>query len=111
MARDVDTALIIILFPGARRAREVVFSVLRDSCDDGDLSISEALEAAKDIFADNAIHFYKINLSVKSDQTNTVPHSLGGINVKPQRNVAFVRLIWVDTSGQCRCRVSSLSML
>ncbi|KAJ8435650.1 hypothetical protein Cgig2_003305 [Carnegiea gigantea] len=90
---------------GAKRAREVVFSVLRDSCDDGDLSISEALEAAKDIFADNAIHFYKINLSVRSDKTNTVPHSVGDVNVVPQRNIAFVRLIWVDTSGQCRCRV------
>lgn len=90
---------------GAKRAREVVFSVLRDSCDDGDLSISEALEAAKDIFADNAIQFYKINLSVRSDKTNTVPHSLGDVNIVPQRNIAFVRLIWVDTSGQCRCRV------
>ncbi|CAL5401601.1 unnamed protein product [Camellia sinensis] len=32
---------------GAKRAREVVFSVLRDACIDGDLSIPEAIEAKK----------------------------------------------------------------
>ncbi|QCE05449.1 Metal-dependent hydrolase [Vigna unguiculata] len=46
---------------GAKNSREVVFSVLRDACNDGELLISEAVEAAKDILARNAIRFYKIN--------------------------------------------------
>jgi len=48
-------------FAGAKNSREVVFSVLRDACNDGELLISEAVEAAKDILARNAIRFYKIN--------------------------------------------------
>ncbi|XP_029125084.1 protein fluG-like isoform X2 [Cajanus cajan] len=50
---------------GAKNSREVIFSVLRDACIDGDLSIPEAVEAAKDIFARNAIRFYNIS-SAKS---------------------------------------------
>ncbi|WVY99050.1 hypothetical protein V8G54_031201 [Vigna mungo] len=46
---------------GAKNSREVVFSVLRDACIDGDLLISEAVEAAKDILARNAVRFYKIS--------------------------------------------------
>jgi len=46
---------------GAKKSREVVFSILRDACIDGDLSVPEAVEAAKDIFTRNTIHFYKIS--------------------------------------------------
>ncbi|KAL2323186.1 hypothetical protein Fmac_027565 [Flemingia macrophylla] len=46
---------------GAKNSREVVFSVLRDACINGDLSLPEAVEAAKDIFARNAIRFYNIS--------------------------------------------------
>lgn len=45
---------------GAKRAREIVFSVLRDACDDGDLTIPEAVEAAEDIFNRNSVRLYKI---------------------------------------------------
>lgn len=48
---------------GAKNSREVVFSVLRDAYIDGELLISEAVEAAKDILARNAIRFYKISSS------------------------------------------------
>ncbi|KAI3827082.1 hypothetical protein L1987_01146 [Smallanthus sonchifolius] len=51
---------------GAKRAREVVFSVLRDACSDGDLSVSEAVEAVTDIFAENAKKFYRIDTAVTS---------------------------------------------
>lgn len=46
---------------GTKNSREVVFTVLRDACIDGELSIPEAVEAAKDILARNAIRFYKIS--------------------------------------------------
>ncbi|KAF3441784.1 hypothetical protein FNV43_RR15699 [Rhamnella rubrinervis] len=89
---------------GAKKAREVVFSVLRDACVDGDLSIVEAIEAAKDIFSRNAIQFYKIKLPISS-----VGLANGPISVKMRANahtdVALVRVIWVDGSGQHRCRV------
>ncbi|KAI5395731.1 hypothetical protein KIW84_062060 [Lathyrus oleraceus] len=49
-----------LFYLGAKNARKVVFTVLRDSCIDGDLTVPEAVEAAKDLFARNSISFYKI---------------------------------------------------
>ncbi|TKY52993.1 fluG protein [Spatholobus suberectus] len=46
---------------GAKNSREVIFTVLRDACIDGELSIPEAVEATKDIFARNAIRFYNLS--------------------------------------------------
>lgn len=91
-------------FTGAKKSREVVFAVLRDACIDGDLSIPEAVEAAKDIFARNAIHLYKItsaNCGVSSH--HNLPQRL---STGSETDVSFVRIIWVDNSGQHRCRVS-----
>ncbi|XP_057427547.1 protein fluG-like [Lotus japonicus] len=51
-----------LFYLGAKNAREVVFTVLRDACIDGELSVPEAVEAAKDLFARNAIQFYKITI-------------------------------------------------
>ncbi|KAM7468233.1 hypothetical protein LguiB_015795 [Lonicera macranthoides] len=93
---------------GAKRAREVVFSVLHDACIDGDLSIPEALEAVKDIFAENAKQFYKINnVALKSfDLKNVVsPNFVKMETIATQQDDVLVRIIWVDTSGQHRCRV------
>lgn len=93
---------------GAKKAREVVFSVLCDACADGDLSIPEAIEAAKDIFSQNAIQFYKINYSVKSSGSeNRVSPNFVKVNGNDSEDdVLFVRVIWSDASGQQRCRVS-----
>ncbi|KAK7392504.1 hypothetical protein VNO78_20945 [Psophocarpus tetragonolobus] len=50
---------------GAKNSREVIFSVLRDACIDGELLLPEAIEAAKDLLARNAIRFYKLtNITV-----------------------------------------------
>ena len=100
----------IFIFTGAKQAREVVFSVLRDACVDGDLSIAEAIEASKDIFAQNAIQFYKINLSLGSKHTVT-PNSLKIKTSASHNDVSLVRIIWVDGSGQHRCRVSTFFSL
>ncbi|OMO73719.1 Amidohydrolase 2 [Corchorus olitorius] len=91
---------------GAKRAREVVFSVLRDACIDGDLSIVEAIEASKDIFAQNAIQLYKLNLDLNiCDSKASVSSTyMIGTNV-PEHAISLVRVIWVDASGQHRCRV------
>ncbi|KAI4349084.1 hypothetical protein L6164_009723 [Bauhinia variegata] len=86
---------------GAKRSREVIFSVLRDACVDGDLSIPEAVEAAKDIFQRNATHFYKFNSAVSV--VNSSPQKL---NIDAfETDVSLVRIMWVDGSGQQRCRV------
>ncbi|TMW96298.1 hypothetical protein EJD97_007606 [Solanum chilense] len=66
---------------GARIAREVVFSVLRDACIDDDLSIPEALAVVKDIFAET------------KEQNDSLT------------DVTLVRIMWLDFSGQHRCRV------
>lgn len=93
---------------GAKKAREVVFSVLRDACADGDLTIPEAIEAAKDIFSQNAIQFYKINFAVKSSGSDNIvsPDFVKVISNESDNDVSFVRVIWSDASGQQRCRVS-----
>ncbi|XP_054807482.1 protein fluG-like isoform X2 [Prosopis cineraria] len=88
---------------GAKKSREVVFSVLRDACIDGVLSVPEAVEAAKDIFARNAIDFYKIKSAVG---TVTSHNNLSQkSNIALESELSLVRLIWVDISGQHRCRV------
>ncbi|KAH1039610.1 hypothetical protein J1N35_041353 [Gossypium stocksii] len=91
---------------GAKRAREVVFSVLRDSCIDHDLSITEAIEASKDIFAQTAIQLYKINIGEElvGLKASESPSYVIGTNV-PEHSVSLVRILWADASGQHRCRV------
>ncbi|MCL7051037.1 hypothetical protein MKW94_016524, partial [Papaver nudicaule] len=92
---------------GAKRAREVVASVLRDACHEGDLTISEAVEAAKDIFKNNAIRLYKLHELVGSSSPNNVaPHDSKTLKANvPEQGIVFVRVIFVDGSGQHRCRV------
>jgi len=95
-------------FAGAKKSREVVFSVLRDSCLDGDLTVPEAVEAAKDILARNSIHFYKINFTNNSVISSDNNLQLNVVDDDLETDVSFVRIIWVDNSGQHRCRVSFL---
>ncbi|XP_075110149.1 protein fluG isoform X3 [Nicotiana tabacum] len=92
---------------GAKKAREVVFSVLRDACVDGDLSIPEAIATAKDIFAENAKQFYKLDVSSKnSDVKPPLSSSFQEEELNSSlKDVTFVRIIWIDASGQHRCRV------
>ncbi|KAF4403341.1 hypothetical protein G4B88_007987 [Cannabis sativa] len=90
---------------GAQKSREVIFSVLRDACIDGDLDIHEAVQAAKDIFAENSIRFYKLKLPVKSfGSANTISATPTNTNVAVS-GIRLVRILWVDASGQQRCRV------
>ncbi|XP_020205025.1 protein fluG [Cajanus cajan] len=94
---------------GAKKSREIVFSVLRDACIDGDLSIPEAVEAAKDILARNATHFYKI--SSANNVVSSVNNVVSSHSKLPQKlngdldiDASLVRILWVDGSGQHRCR-------
>ncbi|KFK34567.1 hypothetical protein AALP_AA5G162400, partial [Arabis alpina] len=91
---------------GAKKAREVIFLVLRDACESGDLSLIEAIDAAKDIFSRNAIAFYKLDIDTNScSPENRISPSL---QMKEpdvhEDSSSFVRIIWVDASGQQRCR-------
>ncbi|KAK8563524.1 hypothetical protein V6N12_035670 [Hibiscus sabdariffa] len=91
---------------GVKHAREVVFSVLRDSCIDHDLSITDAIEASKDMFARNAIQFYKINIGMErlDLKARESPSCMSWTNAT-EHSVSLVRILWVDASGQHRCRV------
>ncbi|KAJ6922823.1 protein fluG [Populus alba x Populus x berolinensis] len=95
---------------GAKKARECLFSVLRDACIDGDLTLAEAIEAAKDIFALNAIKFYKINVDANAfSSKDTV--SVNPVKIESralENSSSLVRVLWVDTSGQHRCRAVPL---
>lgn len=95
---------------GARRSRDVVFTVLSDACGDGDLTLQEALEAVKDIFRENALRLYKLNsIAGLINSENIFPHNIVPKYFNDSQNgedVVFVRIIWVDASGQHRCRVS-----
>ncbi|KAI3442910.1 Gln-synt_C domain-containing protein [Psidium guajava] len=90
---------------GAKKAREVVFSVLCDACADGDLSVPEAIEAVQDIFVKNATEFYKLNLAPKSLVSKHSLSPISTINNTSITDASLVRIIWVDASGQHRCRV------
>nr|CAD1836028.1 unnamed protein product [Ananas comosus var. bracteatus] len=91
---------------GAKWARDVVFSVLSTACDDGDLTIAEAIEVVEDIFRNNALQLYKLNGivgSINNSCTKPFENTLNSnISIK---DTVFVRVIWVDASGQHRCRV------
>ncbi|KAK4351476.1 hypothetical protein RND71_030789 [Anisodus tanguticus] len=122
---------------GAKRACEVVFFVLRDAMVEGDLSITKAIAAVTDIFAENAKKLYKLHkLDVPSKDSDIEPHILSPFmkedlhgslkdssidsDVEPyissyfqneelngsSKDVTLVRIIWIDASGQHRCRVS-----
>ncbi|CAD6205249.1 unnamed protein product [Miscanthus lutarioriparius] len=90
---------------GAKRARDVVYRALSAACEDGDLSIQEAIEAVEDIFRRNALHLYKLNVVNGSinHETTIVGDSASLSSV--EEDVLFVRIIWSDASGQYRCRV------
>ncbi|XP_071714777.1 protein fluG-like [Rutidosis leptorrhynchoides] len=94
---------------GAKKAREVVLSVLRDACNEGDLSIPEAIEAVNDIFAGNAKSLYKIDTTVTSTHVSNTLSKLDNHVIKEfnstQQDAVLVRVLWVDASGQHRCRV------
>ncbi|CAN1770520.1 Protein fluG [Linum perenne] len=91
---------------GAKKARECLFSVLQDACRDGDLTVAEAVEAARDILAQNAIRLYKINVDADSVLSREIVSnsSLNFNDRASETGISFVRVIWVDTSGQHRCR-------
>ncbi|KAH9327273.1 hypothetical protein KI387_007451, partial [Taxus chinensis] len=91
---------------GTKWAREVITSVLCDACDSGDLSIHEAFEAAHNILRGNAINLYNLDegttksmmFKMVADFRALYPDAKEG---KPK----LIRLLWVDSSGQRRCRV------
>lgn len=104
--------LLLLVFIGAKKTREIIFSVLRDACCDGDLTVDEAIEAAKDILARNAIKLYKINIDAKAFNSKDILswNSMNIDNSSLDNGVSLVRILWVDASGQHRCRVSVFSL-
>lgn len=98
---------------GAKKAREVVFTVLRDACMDGDLSTAEAIAAVRDIFSENAKKFYKINIAVESlnSKIDQSPSFAKVDSNSETQDVTLVRILWIDASGQHRCRVRSFVLL
>ncbi|CAN6196302.1 unnamed protein product [Urochloa humidicola] len=92
---------------GARRARNIVYRVLSAACEDGDLSIPEAIGVVQAIFRGNALQLYKLNVTVNGS-INHDAVSIANDNTSLsslEKDVLFVRIIWVDASGLHRCRV------
>ncbi|XP_050228434.1 protein fluG [Mercurialis annua] len=85
---------------GSKKTRETVFSVLHDACCDGDLTVSEAIEAAENILAQNAIKLYKIKIGAEAFSDD-----IDNSNSAADSGVSLVRIIWTDACGQHRCRV------
>eukprot|EP00268_Persea_americana_P055319 TRINITY_DN6421_c0_g1_i5.p1 TRINITY_DN6421_c0_g1~~TRINITY_DN6421_c0_g1_i5.p1 ORF type:complete len:842 (+),score=177.17 TRINITY_DN6421_c0_g1_i5:87-2612(+) len=92
---------------GAKRAREIILSVLSSACDDGDLTIPEAIEAVEDIFKQNACRLYDMSrvMGFLDSKKASSSNSLSIKSIPPPEDIVFVRILWVDTSGQHRCRV------
>ncbi|KAF6167712.1 hypothetical protein GIB67_017207 [Kingdonia uniflora] len=89
---------------GAKRARAVLLSVLCDACDDGDLTTHEAVEAIEDIFKQNAARLYKIKADFSCSKIDIPRNPAVFKSNDSHQNTVLVRIIWVDTSGQHRCR-------
>ncbi|XP_020588866.1 protein fluG [Phalaenopsis equestris] len=94
-----------LYYLGSKSAREVLFHVLSNACKDGDLTVDEAVLAVQDIFRENALWLYNLRAVVGSTDYN------GSIIQKNTLksnalldDIVFVRIIWVDASGQQRCR-------
>ena len=95
---------------GSKQARRVVYSVLCNACENGDLTVSEAVAAIKGIFKDNAWNFYNLKDKISPINLRSSPSSSVISECRQSSDdVTFVRIIWVDTSAQHRCRVSSLT--
>ncbi|KAK8950724.1 hypothetical protein KSP39_PZI004774 [Platanthera zijinensis] len=95
-----------LYYLGSRRAREVVFTVLSNACEDGDLTIDEGLQAVEDIFRQNALRLYSSSVVLDSVDFNNSTIHKNTLKIETLlEDYAFVRIIWVDTSGQHRCRV------
>lgn len=92
---------------GAKKAREVILSVLSSACDEGDLTITEAVEAVEDIFKNNSHRLYDISRVTGSfDSKICISSNCELIKSIPlPEDIVFIRILWVDTSGQHRCRV------
>uniref|UniRef100_A0A452YBS8 Uncharacterized protein n=2 Tax=Aegilops tauschii TaxID=37682 RepID=A0A452YBS8_AEGTS len=90
---------------GSRRARDVVYRVLSAACEDGDLSIEEAIDAVEDIFRRNASDLYKLNVANGSIHQKTMIADSTIASSCVEQDVLFVRIVWNDASGQHRCRV------
>lgn len=100
----------MITLVGAKKAREIVFAVLRDACIDEDLSIPEAIDAVKDIFSKNSLELYKIKAaSMALDLDKMTGSSFLKIDdYSPTPDITLVRIVWVDASGQHRWRIRLL---
>ncbi|KAL3676808.1 hypothetical protein R1sor_026756 [Riccia sorocarpa] len=93
---------------GAKLARTIVADVLCDSVEDGDLTLNEAIEAAQNMLRSNSLSFYKLKGGVSGKKAKTVTQR-SGKQEEPSwsclNNTKYVRLMWVDPSGQRRCKV------
>uniref|UniRef100_A0A8I7BGC8 GS catalytic domain-containing protein n=1 Tax=Hordeum vulgare subsp. vulgare TaxID=112509 RepID=A0A8I7BGC8_HORVV len=88
---------------GAKWARDIVYRVLLAACEDGDLTIQEAIEAVEDILRRNALHLYKLDV-VHEKVINIDDNSTSSSSCVKKDDVILVRMVWNDASGQHRCR-------
>ncbi|PKA60855.1 hypothetical protein AXF42_Ash006490 [Apostasia shenzhenica] len=95
-----------LYYLGSKKAREVLFNILSNACEDGDLTINEAIQTTEDIFRLNAIKLYNLAVTVGSFDYKRSISLNNSLMISPSfDDTMLVRIIWVDTSGQHRCRV------
>lgn len=93
---------------GTKQARKVLYTVLCSACEDGDLTIPEAVDAIKGIFKENSWQFYNLKEKLAPLDFGSVSSSVVlNEHTRSSDGITFVRVLWVDASGQHRCRVSS----
>lgn len=97
-------------FLGVKWAREILLHVLSEACTHGDLLFEEALKAADDILRNNALSLYKLELQLQDTSQGSKERASYSYNSlarfsQSDSSATHVRLLWVDGSGQRRCRV------
>lgn len=67
----------------------------------------------EDIFKQNACRLYDMNRVMGSldSKKASSSNSLSIKSIPPPEDIVFVRILWVDASGQHRCRVSSFAFV
>eukprot|EP00252_Welwitschia_mirabilis_P011169 TRINITY_DN2511_c0_g1_i1.p1 TRINITY_DN2511_c0_g1~~TRINITY_DN2511_c0_g1_i1.p1 ORF type:complete len:844 (+),score=165.73 TRINITY_DN2511_c0_g1_i1:452-2983(+) len=92
---------------GAKWAHKVLSAALSDACNAQDLSVHEAIEVAQKILRDTALLFYKLDGTAILGSTNedNAVSNHSQISSQMPEKLSLVRLLWIDCSGQHRCRV------
>lgn len=92
--------------------REAIFVVLSEYVDKGDLSWQQTGQLVQDMLFNNSNKLYNLNLSLRSSQNTVTAASKQATDLqllqkffRQHKDVAYLRVSWVDLTGTLKTRV------